>query len=263
MPYGKIEPFDMFSGQWSLYVRRVEQFILLNDIKDSHKVATLVTLVGDRTYNLMCDLCAPNNPEDKSFKELVEIVKRHLEPQRSKYAEREIFRQHKQNAGESIGDFLQHLKHLAATCNFGQYLEENLCEQFVTGLCSTEIKSRLLFDSNLTYKKAVELALGLEAAEKHVERMSGRSSIGGALSENFGRREAAGGARALGGERSGGGDGAAAGEGLHALRGAAGRRPGPQAAPPLQCWRCELFVINIVFVRFISKPASLLATFRE
>lgn len=222
MPYGKIEPFDVFSGQWSLYVRRVEQFILLNDIKDNRKVATLVTLVGDRTYNLMCDLCAPDKPEDKSFTELVQILKNHLEPQRSQYAEREIFRQRRQKAGESIVEYLQQLKHLAATCNFGENLEENLCEQFVTGLGSTEIKSRLLFDPKLTYKKAVELALGLEAAEKHVGRVSGRSSVvGGGLSGDFGSRD--------GGAVGGGGEPSA--DGVHALRGA-------QAAGPVQCWRC-------------------------
>lgn len=216
MPFGKIEPYDVFAGQWSSYVRRVEQFIFLNDIKDTHKVATLLTLVGDRTYNLMCDLCAPNNPEDKTFTELVDILKNHLEPKRSKYAEREIFRQRRQTAGEAIGDFLQQLQHLATTCNFGENLEENLCEQFVTGLASTEIKSRLLYDSKLSYKKAVELALGLEAAEKHVERVSGRYSTGGATSGDFGSRDGASG--------GGGGGALAGGESLHAL--------------PAHCWRC-------------------------
>ncbi|XP_045763671.1 uncharacterized protein K02A2.6-like [Maniola jurtina] len=242
MPFGKIEPFDLFGGKWSLYVRRVEQFIFLNEIKSTHKVATLVTLVGERTYNLMCDLCAPNKPEEKTFEELVTIVKNHLEPQRSIYVEREVFRQRKQKAGESILEFLQQLKHLATECKFGQNLEENLCEQFLTGLQSTDIKARLLVETNLTYKKAVELALGLEAAEKHVDRVSGRNSLGGAYSGDFGSNIGAGAGSAAGpggaaGSSAAGGSGEAGGEALHALRGGPAGRARPAASSAL-CWRC-------------------------
>lgn len=93
MPYGKIEAFDLYSGRWMTYVRRMEQYIMLNKIDDELKVATLVTLVGERTYNLMCDLCAPVEPEKKSFSELVEIVKNHVEPQTSEIAKTNIQRE--------------------------------------------------------------------------------------------------------------------------------------------------------------------------
>lgn len=235
MPFGKIEPFDICSGQWSKYVRRVEQFMLLNEIKVERKVATLITLVGERTYNLLCDLCAPNNPEVESYDELVRLVKNHLEPDRSKYAERECFRQRKQKQGETVAHYLQHLRHLASSCQFGTSLDENLCEQFVTGLNSIEIKSRLLSDRHLTYKTAVERALGLEAAEKHVERVSGRYSVGGAgLGQGFGGASTSGGG---GGMAAGGGLAAGAasggGEGMHVVRYAS-----PATRPQNTCWRC-------------------------
>lgn len=103
MPIGKIHVFDLDGGEnWPAYVRLVEQFILLNDIKDNLRVATLVTHVGAPTYRLMCDLCAPDNPEKKTFTALVELVKNHLEPKRSEIAERHVFRQRRQGEGESI-----------------------------------------------------------------------------------------------------------------------------------------------------------------
>lgn len=95
------------------------------------------------------------------------------------------------------------------------------------GLISTEMKSWLLAEKDLTYKRAVELALGLEAAEKHVEKVSGRNSFWGSIG-GFGSEGAGGGGA------SGSGAGTA-GEGLHALRGA---RSGPAAAGPGECWRC-------------------------
>ncbi|CAH2099490.1 unnamed protein product [Euphydryas editha] len=70
-------------------------------------------------------------------------------------AERHIFRQRTQLQGESIRLYLQGLKHLAKTCNFGSNLEEN---QFVSGLYSEEMRSRIFAEKNIDYKRAVELA---------------------------------------------------------------------------------------------------------
>lgn len=169
MPIGKIEQFDLSSKKWSAYIRRVEQFIALNEIKKDLEVATLVTLVGEATYDLMCDLCAPNNPETRSFSELVKIVSDHLEPRRSDIAERHVFRQRRQMAGEGLSEYLQALKHLASSCNFDTKLEENLRDQFVSGLSSDDMRSRLFAEPTLTYKRAIELALALEAAERHAQ----------------------------------------------------------------------------------------------
>ncbi|KOB72899.1 Uncharacterized protein OBRU01_11621 [Operophtera brumata] len=72
MPYGKIDCFDLSSRKWTKYVNRVKQFIALNEIKDSLHVATLITVVGEPTYDLMCDLFAPNKPESKTFTELID-----------------------------------------------------------------------------------------------------------------------------------------------------------------------------------------------
>ncbi|XP_073944611.1 uncharacterized protein [Choristoneura fumiferana] len=217
MPIGKLYEFDLASGRnWPAYVRLVEQFILLNDIDNELRVATLVTHVGAATYQLMCDLCTPSNPENNSFEDLVKLVNDHLEPQRSEIAERYTFRQRRQADGETIAAFLQNLKHLATHCNFGTELEVNIRDQFVCGLRSDEMRSRLFVEPSLSYKKAVELALSLEAAERHAA-------------------EAAAGAALLGGGGEGLVPGAAA-AGLH--------RVGARAPPDSRrrrggsCWRC-------------------------
>ncbi|KOB51965.1 polyprotein, partial [Operophtera brumata] len=216
MPYGKIDCFDLSSRKWTKYVSRVKQFIALNEIKDSLHVATLITVVGEPTYDLMCDLCAPNKPETKTFTELVSIVEQHLEPRRSDIAERHIFRLRRQKAGEELSLYLQTLKHLASTCNFAEKLEENLRDQFVSGLAGDEMRSRLFAEKDLDYKRAVELALALEAAERHAET-SGSASAQGAASALVGAPEPPV-------HRIGGGGGASA---AHQARGS-----------NQKCWRC-------------------------
>lgn len=213
MPIGKIESFQVGTHNWDTYVRRIKQFITLNDIDVSLHVATLVTLVGSECYDLMCDLCSPDQPEDKTFDVLVQLVKDHLEPERSEIAERHIFRQRKQQQGESVRSYLQSLKHLAKTCNFGASLEVNLRDQFVSGLYSEEMRSRLFAEKNVDYKRGVELAMALEAAERHANVAS-----------------------APGAEATSAGSSAGANDGLHRVGGVAAA---PAAAPKRRaCPRC-------------------------
>lgn len=180
MPIGSIEPYNFGSNNWDAYVRRVKQFIALNNIADTLHVATLVTVVGAECYELMCDLCSPTTPESKSFVDLVRLVKEHLEPDRSEIAERHIFRQRTQRQGESVREYLQSLKHLAKTCNFGDKLEENLRDQYVSGLYNEDMRSRIFAEKNVDCKRAVELAQALEAAERHAAPASASGAGAGA-----------------------------------------------------------------------------------
>ncbi|CAH2063139.1 unnamed protein product, partial [Iphiclides podalirius] len=188
----------------------------------------------------MCDLCSPCFPENKTYEELVKLVTEHFEPQRSEIAECHVFRLRRQRPGGSLTEYLQALKHLAATCNFGKCntcstLEENLRNQFVSGLANDAMRSRIFAEKKIQYKEAVELALALEAAEKHAE-VSGSTKV---LATDSG---------ATGGE---------AGECLHYARGSGGfkgRQGGQRARPPRApgaggattaagagaraCWRC-------------------------
>ncbi|CAB3244064.1 unnamed protein product [Arctia plantaginis] len=231
MPIGKLEPFDVNSKQWPAYIRRVKQYILLNEIKDELRVPLLITVVGEHTYSLMCDLCAPKNPEEKSFDELIMPLLEHLEPQRSEIAERHVFRLRRQRDGESMTEYLQELKHLATTCNFGTTLEENLRDQFVSGLSNSAMRSRIFAEKSITYREAVELALALEAAERHAE-LSGAtapvSASGASVGEGLHSTRAGSAGTSGGGERR-----------TSRYRGAGAKGSNSAASSiSLQCWRC-------------------------
>ncbi|VVC90983.1 unnamed protein product, partial [Leptidea sinapis] len=64
----KLEPFNLGNNNWDAYIRRLNQFITLNEIKRELKVATLVTVVGAECYEFMCDLTAPDAPASKTYK---------------------------------------------------------------------------------------------------------------------------------------------------------------------------------------------------
>ena len=75
---GKIESFDETQEKWETYVERVEKFFLANNIDDGHKVPTLLSLIGGKTYSLLRDLLTPEKPAAKSFQEIVTTPQQHL-----------------------------------------------------------------------------------------------------------------------------------------------------------------------------------------
>ncbi|KAI5635625.1 hypothetical protein NE865_11705 [Phthorimaea operculella] len=132
----------------------------------------------------------------------------------------------RQLPGEELNVYLQQLKHLASTCEFGAKLEENLRDQFVSGLASDEMRSRIFAEKKLDYQRAVELALALEAAERHAGASG--SSVGGSA--------AAPGASGSG-YRDGASDGGAGS--VHRIAAAAASgRPRDQQSSRRPCWRC-------------------------
>ena len=75
--------------------------------------------------------------------------------------------------GESVADYVAELKRLATCCEFGDHLEETLRDQLVCGMHNQGILKRLLAEPDLTYAKAVEVASGMEVAEKTTQRLRG------------------------------------------------------------------------------------------
>ena len=75
---GKIEEYDE-KESWIEYTECLEQYFAANEITDNDKKrAVLLSVCGAKTYKLIRNLVNPRKPTDKSFAELVNLVKNHL-----------------------------------------------------------------------------------------------------------------------------------------------------------------------------------------
>ena len=79
---GSINPFDSNAESWTAYEERMEQYSVVNGIKNNKKVAgllatlqpccnlanffLLLTLIGERTYGLLRSLNVPDKPSDRT-----------------------------------------------------------------------------------------------------------------------------------------------------------------------------------------------------
>ncbi|XP_050344615.1 uncharacterized protein LOC126769742 [Nymphalis io] len=174
MSIGIISEFQVNSDDWYLYVERLEQYLIVNRIPNELYVPTLITVIGSKCYELLVSLCTPDKPSSKSFKQLIEILGKHLQPKPSILAERFKFRQRIQINGESISEYTAELKKMSKTCEFGSWLEESLRDQLVCGLSSDVIRQRIFAEEHLDFKKAYQLAVNMEAAERNTAAVDSR-----------------------------------------------------------------------------------------
>jgi len=81
-------------------------------------------------------LVTPSLPKDKSFVQLVDILKKHYEPKPLIIAEHFNFHRRAQQTGESVKEFAAELRCLTIHCDFGDHLDEALRDRFACGLNS-------------------------------------------------------------------------------------------------------------------------------
>ena len=152
-------------------------FFLANSIADQKKVIVFLSVAAENIYALLRNLLSPAKPQQKSFGELTAELKKHFEPKKVIIAERVSFYRRNQAPDESIADYVAELCKLTINCDFGDYLEEVLRDRFICGLRSEPAQKQFLTEAELTFKRAVEMAKGIEAVDKKSQQFKKAESV--------------------------------------------------------------------------------------
>ena len=142
-----------------------------------------LTLIGGEGYAILRNLCAPALPSTKTYHEFATIMKNHMDPTPNVMLERYKFKQCQQGGNEDIKSFVEKLKRASTYCEFGTTQNDNMRDQFVWGVKTEALQNRLLREKELTFEKAVELAIAFEMASKGAAGMaaSNKGELPGAL----------------------------------------------------------------------------------
>ena len=140
-----------------MFTERLKQHFLANDVQDADKKrAFLLSSCGALTYQLIRNLTAPDKPSSKSFDELVKLVQTHHQKPPSITVQRFNFHSRICREGESMSDFVAHLRQLSA---FGESLNNMLRDRIVCGCNDTRLQRQLLArPSPLSFEEAFSLA---------------------------------------------------------------------------------------------------------
>ena len=177
MAHGTLREFVASKECIEDFHQRFKFCCLANNIKDgdeaqrSRKKALFITLVGQATFAKLRDLASPRDIVDLSLGDIMELLKTHYRPQTVEIAERYKFFKRTQGVSERTADFMAELRRLAETCNFGQYLQTALRDQFVCGLRDKKCQRELLSIQDLTAEIAIRRATAAEVVSKETQTM--------------------------------------------------------------------------------------------
>lgn len=87
----KIEPFDFHQETFSRYIQRVKIHFQANEVPNARRKFVFMNALSRHHFTLLANLACPDEPDTKSFDELVEILSKHFEPKTSEISERYTF----------------------------------------------------------------------------------------------------------------------------------------------------------------------------
>lgn len=167
VPPSFIEFYDSRT-KFSRWIARLEGAFEIYKISEvSQKRAYFLHYIGASTFDTLCDLLSPDEPNKRAYDEIKKILQDHFDPEPLEIAEYYKFHHRKQEDGEHSREYMAVLRKMAATCNFGCFLETALRNQFTCGLRDDRIREKIMETKELTLERALNIAQSMEARKTH------------------------------------------------------------------------------------------------
>ena len=174
--FGKLSEYNANKEDWNSYGgEQLDFFFVANGITDiTQKRAILLSSCGTSCYKLFRGLTQPEKPGDKTYTQLVELMKTHRNPKPNPIAERFKFNSRNRLPDESIADYMVELRRLTEHCDYGVTLPAMLRDRLVCGIAHERIQQKLLSEGEgLTLEKAINIALSMESAIAQANEIQG------------------------------------------------------------------------------------------
>ena len=158
------ENWSYFKEQWQNYLVASG----LNEKAGKVQIATFLVLIGKECYQVYRKLALTEEAQ-KDLNAIVEALNKYFVPKRSVTYERFIFNTCQQQNGESIDAYVNRLRGLSATCEFGDLTDSLIRDRVVLGTKHSSLRSRFLTEENLTLEKSIAIGRSYEQAQKQLK----------------------------------------------------------------------------------------------
>ena len=164
------------ADRWKFWLDAVHNYRIatkLDKEREEVQTATLVHLAGTGVQRLLSGLPG----EKKKFEEVKQALSAHFQPKRNKWAERYKFRKRAQLQHESLDTFIEELRMLSLTCDFGEAADDNILGQVIEKCSDGYLQEKLLQQGEtLTLEKAQTLGRAIESAKKDTQLLGGQEA---------------------------------------------------------------------------------------
>lgn len=122
-------------------------------------MVTLLIVMGATTHGLLRNLVQPNKPKDKTFDEIVSVLKEHFKQKSLLLAERFRFNRYNPKVNQPVAQDIAELKQCSANCE----LDASLRDRFINGTRIEACQRRLVSENDLA--QGFEIALNMNSAD--------------------------------------------------------------------------------------------------
>ncbi|XP_067613441.1 uncharacterized protein [Eurosta solidaginis] len=147
------------------YLTRVDWALQLSKVAEAEQHKFVRVHMGAELNTALTILVSPKTPDSLNYSEIKNILIRHFDGCRNKYAECIKFRQNKQEKGESICKFALRLREAAVHCEYGEFLDRMLLEQLLYGVESRVICNEVIAKKPKNFAEAYEIAHTIELTQ--------------------------------------------------------------------------------------------------
>uniref|UniRef100_A0A8C9WVY1 Retrotransposon gag domain-containing protein n=1 Tax=Sander lucioperca TaxID=283035 RepID=A0A8C9WVY1_SANLU len=134
---GRVPEFESKKEDFDSYLERFERWLSANEIDPGKKADVFLM----------------------SYDDITRALSLHFKPKPILIAEQFRLYKRQQKQDETVTEYILVRKKLASTCEFGQFLNDALRDQFVCSLSGEGYHKQLLSEKDLTFKKACDIAL--------------------------------------------------------------------------------------------------------
>ena len=176
----KVSDDTELSQNWKRFLRGWKNYEVATNLKaeaSEFRCAIFMTMIGSDAVELFESF---KFAEDESEEDIVTVIKKFEDYcVESTHEAFESFRFHSrdQEQNESIDAFVAELRKLAKGCNFGDQEDRMIRDRILVGVKSKKTQGKLLEDSKLSLKTAIETCRAQEASQSKLETMTGKQTV--------------------------------------------------------------------------------------
>ena len=169
--HNKTRAWSLFKQKWTNY----EIATGLKEKEDSTRVATLLSIIGDEALEAYNGFQWNADGDKLKIDKVLDNFEKYCNPERNIPFERYVFNSRIQKTGESIDEYVNQLRQLAESCEFGSLKDSLIRDMVIFGCNDERLKESMLREPDLSLQRAVEMCRLTERAKDHHKKMSKRS----------------------------------------------------------------------------------------
>ena len=108
-----------------------------------------------------------------TYAHAIDKLNEYFAPKKNIAFERHVFRQPKQEENETVDNFIVRLSKLSISCDFSELQKEDMIRDQVVDCCrSTDLRKKLLAESDLTLEKVRTISRTYELSSTHTKKIA-------------------------------------------------------------------------------------------